>query len=109
MEIYMKSKRSGYDAYGIYDNGTVIVQKGSKICLHFAETFKRANSVVAYRKDSSYVDKSGYVLQDCIFTSPSTAAQFVNGRSTNGYIAWRIDEKSNLRQWLQLQQELKET
>jgi hypothetical protein len=39
-------------------------------------------------------------LVDVKFTSPSSAAQFVTGRSVNGYVAWRPDDKMSLKEYL---------
>ena len=46
------------------------------------------------------MDENGNILKNCEFTSPSTAAQFVTGRSTNGYEAWKVEKKLSLGQYL---------
>ena len=101
MNIYMNSKHDNYKAFGTFNDGKETVLKGSRIYLQYQKNFRHNTSVVNYRNDPSYVNINGLVLKDCEFKNPSSAAQFVNGRSTNGYIAWRIDEKINLRKWLE--------
>lgn len=100
MKIYMKSRLGTYEAYGVFEEGRVTVKKGSKIWLHFSEGFHKSRRVVECRNDPTCVDRFGIVLKDCEFKSPSTAAQFVNGHSTNGYNYWRIDENTRLSDWL---------
>ena len=101
MKIFMKSNRGdGYEAYGEYDNGKVVVKKGSRIRLSYADNFHRARQVVNYRDDPTCVDTNGIVLKNCRFNSSSTAAQFVSGQSTDGYIAWHLDEKTRLGDWI---------
>jgi len=100
MEIYMRSNRGKYDAQGAYNDGKVIVYKGSRINVYYSENFKRHASAEAYRKDPSCVDKNGNVLKDCVFTSLSAAAQFVCGWSVNGRVTWKVDKKTDMRHWL---------
>ena len=99
MEIYMKSKFNYYDATAIYDDGIIIVKAGSRIRLHFAEHIKGGTFSKKIRDKANVVDEYGILLKDCVFKSPSTAAQFVSGASTNGWVAWRVDEKRNLRKY----------
>ena len=92
MEIYMYSNRTGdpYNAKGVYKNGKVVVFKGSKIALELKNNFRPYAVVVQLRNDPKVVDENGIVLSDVEFSSPSGAAQFVSGRSTDGLISWKI-------------------
>ncbi|MEA4898705.1 MAG: DUF4357 domain-containing protein [Christensenellaceae bacterium] len=96
LEVYLTSKDQSYDAKGSYSEGTFIVKKGSKIRLAFAEHIRGGKKAKSFRDDPHVVDSDGIVLADCVFTSPSTAAQFVTGRSANGYMVWHIDKKTTL-------------
>ena len=49
----------------------------------------------------TYTDSERNIIKECVFTSPSTAAQFVTGRSTNGYDTWKIEKKKNLGKYLE--------
>ena len=100
--VYLKSTKGLFNARGIYTAERTIVLRGSKISVAFStsDKFKGADSVISVRNDPTCVDEHGNVLKDCAFPSPSTAAQFVTGRSSNGYIAWRVDEKTNLKRFV---------
>ena len=52
------------------------------------------------RADPTCVDSERNIISDCVFSSPSTAAQFVSGRSVSGYKAWKVDGKKNLGDYL---------
>lgn len=97
IEVYLTSKDASYDAKGSYNEESFVVKKGSKIRLEFAEHIRGGRKAKSYRMDPNIVDSEGIVLKDCEFGSPSTAAQFVTGRSTNGLVAWRVDKKTSLK------------
>lgn len=100
-KIYLKSTAGLFNAEGEYDDGTVIVRKGSKIQTKLAShTHGGEAKTKALRENRSIVDANGVVLENCSFSSPSTAANFVTGRSSNGYVAWRVDDKNNLGKFL---------
>ena len=82
----------------VFVAGTFVftVKKGGKINLDFAKHIRGGKSAKNYRDNPEFVDSDGNILKDCDFSSPSTAAQFVTGRSTNGYEAWKVDAKKNL-------------
>ncbi|RHO49163.1 DUF4357 domain-containing protein [Clostridium sp. AM09-51] len=100
MEIYLKSKQGLYDAEAEYKDGIITVKKGSKIQLDFAEHIRGGKTAKKYREDKEYVNQAGVVVKDCEFTSASTAAQFVTGRSTNGLVAWKVKDKVSLKNFL---------
>lgn len=100
IEVYLNSKDKSYDAKGTYSEGIFVVKKGSKIRLDFAEHIRGGRKAMLFRNDPIFVDEAGNVLADCTFSSPSTAAQFVTGRSTNGHVAWHIDQKTTLKKYI---------
>lgn len=83
-----------------YSENAFTVKKGGRINLDFAAHIRGGKIAKKYRNDPAYVGKDGTIIKDCVFTSPSTAAQFVTGRSTNGYDAWKVDSKTNLGKYL---------
>lgn len=87
-------------AEGIFEDGSITVLKGGKINLDFAAHIRGGNNAKKYRDNQEYVDLHGNILKDCQFSSPSTAAQFVTGRSTNGYEAWKVETKKSLGDYL---------
>ena len=99
--IYLTAKNGDYDAKGTYEDGTITVLPGSKIRLDFAAHIRGGTTALNYRNDPKSVDSNGIVLKNCSFTSASTSAQFVTGRSTNGLEAWRVDSETKLKDWLE--------
>ena len=99
-EIYIRSSKNSYAATGTYDNGAVIVHAGSRINPTIAAHIKKENPALLLRKDPTIVDADGIVLKDCKFRTPSAAALFVRGAMSNGYTAWYVSKKNNLKKWL---------
>ena len=102
MEITVTlTQRTGVaSAIAEYDGNRITVLAGGKISPDFANHIGGGKTAKAYRDNPEYVDENGNILKNCEFTSPSTAAQFVTGRSTNGYEAWKVEKKLSLRQYL---------
>lgn len=100
INIELKSRSNAYAAEAIYEDGIITVRVGSKIQMDFASHIKGGKIAKGYRENPEYVDKEGIVIKECIFSSPSTAAQFVTGRSTNGLTAWKVDKKTTLKEYL---------
>ena len=102
MEIMIKLAPCNGSCYaeGIYSDGIITVKKGGKINLDFAAHIRGGQSAKKYRENAEFVDTNGIILKDCTFNSPSTAAQFVTGRSTNGYEAWKVETKKSLGDYL---------
>lgn len=89
MNIYLKGRSNSYEAFAIWDGDIVIVKKGSAINKKIQEGYKFANSVIEARNDNEIVSDDFTILKDVKFSSLSTAAQFVTGRSINGKKAWK--------------------
>ena len=92
LNVVLKSKHNLHYATGIYGEGKLTVLKGSKINL--VDSFpEMSQNLKDMRSNRELVAENGELLRDVDFSSPSSAAQFVTGRSVNGYIAWRPDDK----------------
>lgn len=100
IRIYIKQKHSDVNAEAIYQECKTVVLPGGTISKDFAEHIQGGKKAKSYRNNSEYVNEDGVILKKCEFTSPSTAAQFVTGRSTNGYTAWKVGEKKSLGDYL---------
>lgn len=100
MRVILKSRNGSHNAIGEFNNGKLTILKGSKINLNIASYFKdtKINKEIKLNKD--IVDKFGCVLKDIEFPNPTAAAQFVTGRSVNGYISWRPNDKISLKEYL---------
>ena len=96
MKVYYVGRSYRTNAVGEYNPKTkeLIVKKGSVVSENIA-SFKMAESVRALRKEN--VDRNGVLKRDLLFRSPSYAAAFVTGFSANGLTAWRIDNKTRLK------------
>ncbi len=89
MTVYVKKEKINVDAKGEYniETGMLVVLKGSTVSSDVAksEKFRSTASIEKKRKDTV---KNNKTICDVSFSSPSTAGNFVTGRSTNGYIVW---------------------
>lgn len=101
MKLYLKSKRNLFDAVGEYypDEKKFIIKKSSVVNKNIAssESFKASKTIATQRKD---VINDGKTVKDLIFKSPSTAANFVTGSSTNGLVAWKDKNGIKLKELL---------
>ncbi len=98
MRLILKSKRNTHYAVAEYDGRKLTVLPESRInsklsFMGMSETIK------SMRNNPDLVSPEGVVLKKISFSSPSSAAQFVTGRSVNGYISWRIDDKISLKDY----------
>lgn len=100
LQLVLKSKKRLHYAEAIMDDKTFIVKAGAII--NPVNAFPQmSKEIVAMRKDRAIVSEDGRLLKDMTFNSPSTAAQFVTGRSVNGYIAWRPNDEMSLKAYLE--------
>ena len=93
MRVILVSKSAGAKAFGEYnpDTGSLTVLKGSvlSITISTSPTFRGRNSIIKARTGRV---KDDILIEDVVFKSPSTAANFVTGNSTNGKRAWRNED-----------------
>lgn len=99
VKIYLRSKKNDIDATAVFDTETkeVTVKKGSQVSRYIgqSEKFRGAASVEKQRAESVEGIK---VIKDVVFKSPSTAANFVTGTSTNGWVAWKSEKGESIKQ-----------
>ena len=98
MKIILKSRLGTHYATADYDGNKLTVLPGSKINM-VLQYDAMPDVIKGLRTDTSVVSSTGEVLKNVDFTSPSAAAQFVTGRSVNGYVSWRIDDKISLKEY----------
>ena len=98
MKLYLFKKTEGIKAEAKYDVDTneLTVLKGSQVSgkESHSKSFRGAKSLEEMRE--KYV-KNGIVAENGKFTSPSTAANFITGCSTNGMLAWRDENNTDLK------------
>ena len=98
MKLVLKSKKNTHYATAEYFDSKIKITKGSRINLY--DNFPgMSNTIRNMRNNRRFVSENGELLQDMVFSSVSSAAVFVTGRSVNGYIAWRIDDKISLKEY----------
>lgn len=98
MKLHTKS-RDGvlYEAEAEYKDDKVIIKKGSKINRKEMPGFKAKGIVAIYRKNNSIFTEDDRLKEDVTFDSLSAAACFVTGRSANGNIVWKTENKKALK------------
>ncbi|MDO5139728.1 MAG: DUF4357 domain-containing protein [Oscillospiraceae bacterium] len=89
MEVYL-NRKDGTNATGEYDinTNTLTVYKGSRVSSKVKHSEKFRGAVTIERLRSEHV-KNGVAINNVSFTSPSTAANFVTGCSSNGLRVWK--------------------
>ena len=102
ISVSIKTRTTGCMASAEYCGETIIVKAGGTISDDFANHIKGGKQAKEYRDNPEYV-QGRKIVKDCVFYSPSTAAQFVTGRSTNGYEAWKVEPKKSLGAYLKEQ------
>ncbi|MBC2714101.1 MAG: GIY-YIG nuclease family protein [Desulfobacteraceae bacterium] len=95
-KYYIKAAR-GAESSAILTSEGIVVLKGSKIA-----STEVASMPVGFINKRNSVMKSGVVkdwkfVKDYLFSSPSTAAAVVMGRSANGLIEWKRKDGSTLK------------
>ena len=86
-----------YNAEAEYDNGSVVVMKGSKINRINAPGFKPKKTISSLREKDDLFENYCYLKEDVAFTSLSDAATFVTGRIANGRIVWKTENGKYVR------------
>ena len=100
VHVTLQSAHRGVNAEAIYCGDTITVLPGGKISEDFADYVKGGKKSKSYRDNPEYVDGNRNIIKECVFSSPSTAAQFVTGRSDNGYLIWKVEKKKTLGAYL---------
>lgn len=98
MKVFLVQKRNGVSATGEYDieSGSLTVKKGSVLSATISSSakFRGAETI---RKNREGITEGTKLIKDITFKSPSTAANFVTGSSTNGLIAWKDKNGSTIK------------
>ena len=80
-----------YNATAEYNDGIVVVKKGSKINRNNAPGFHPKKLIADLRSDETLFYEGCYLSKDLTFKSLSAAATFVTGRIANGNIVWKTE------------------
>lgn len=97
IELYLKRAIKDYgvtvNAVGKQTSEGFVVLKGSVISPKDDHT---VSSGIHKRRQTARVDENYALLDDVLFASPSGAAVFVIGKSSNGWTAWRTSDGKTL-------------
>ena len=98
MEVYL-TRKDGTKATGEYDinNNALTVYKGSHVSPQVSHSEKFRGAVTIERLRAEHV-KNGEVINNVSFKSPSTAANFVTGSSSNGWVLWKDNAGRTLKE-----------
>ena len=99
--VYLKRAKRGINAKGTYDaeKNTLTVKSGSLISKTVSPSlsFRSLPAIIKTRSTTTIDNK---VISDVVFRSPSTAANYVLGVSTNGLLAWKDENDKSLKELL---------
>lgn len=100
MKLYLKQPTRNVNAVAEYsfENKSITVLAGSRVSdsVSHSKTFRGAKSIEKHRQGN--VNSENIVINEVVFKSPSSAANFVTGASTNGHIAWKDDVGRSFKQ-----------
>lgn len=101
MKLYISRPKKGIEAVCEFspEAKTFTVLQGSRVSTEIAhsEKFRGAASILKSRAGSV---KDRIVINDIVFKSASTAANYVTGSSTNGLTAWKNEKGISLKEIL---------
>lgn len=101
MKVYINRVKSNVESVGEFNKTTreLVVLAGSKVSkeIAYSEKFRGAKSIEKQREG---IIKNNILQQDVKFKSPSTAGNFVTGRSTNGLTAWKNKDGKTIKEIL---------
>lgn len=100
LKLHTVSRDNLFNATADYDDGKVTVKKGSRIKISNCDGYKPSEDVASKRANRDLVSADGILLKDIQFSSLSTAASFVAGRTSNGMITWKTPDGKYVRNTL---------
>ena len=95
----LHTTRNGVLAFGVYDGEHFEVLEGSEIDMNrkcHSSTFDKQRQTALTNGDIVKVDDKYKLTVSVSFSSPSSAAMFVLGGSTNGWIEWKDKDGKTL-------------
>lgn len=81
-------------AVGRQTNEGFVVLQGSHISCVYDDTIPKSLKKI---KDETVLDEGGNLKEDHLFSSPSYAAMFVIGKSADGLLSWKNEDKVTLK------------
>lgn len=101
-KFYYKNENNEFNAEGVYlNNNHFIIFKGSKI-RDKEPTNGTASFVIKLREENKDKYENFILKEDIEFTSPSLAAAFVYGQNSNGRTNWKLQDGTNLDDYVKM-------
>lgn len=97
-QILYLSQRVGKEeilGYAKETNEGILLLKGSKISHRWAP---KLSSILKKRRDDAKKDENNILIEDIMFSSPSAAAIFLIGQSSNGLTLWKNESGVTLKE-----------
>jgi len=95
--LYLKRSVKEYDftvnAMGKQTDEGFVVLKGSVIS---PQDNKDVPATIKEKRKTANINRNNVLQEDVLFTSPSSAAVFVIGKSANGWTSWQTENGKNL-------------
>ncbi len=100
MKFYIKRAKANIDAVAEYDSDTktITVLQGSKVSDSILQSEKFRGAKYIEKARQGIVNADHILIRNIVFKSPSTAANFVTGVSTNGCNVWRDETGRTFKQ-----------
>lgn len=95
----LHTTRNGIIAFGVYNGENFEVLEGSEIDMSrkcHSSTLEKQRQTALLNGDIVFVDGKYKLTVSVSFTSPSSAAMFVLGGSTNGWVEWKDKDGKTL-------------
>ena len=101
VKVFLNKPKNCVDAFGEFNKKTreLIVLKGSRVSekVTYTEKFRGSKSIEKQRVGRI---QDNILQEDVKFKSPSTAGNFVTGKSTNGLTAWKDKNGKTIKELL---------
>jgi hypothetical protein len=97
--VKLTCKGREFEAYGYRVSNGFSVLKGSKIKYNTTSSKKYMEKIKWLREiNSNNIGQDGILVADILFSSPSSAADFVTGNKCNGLEYWKTENGKTLKQ-----------
>lgn len=97
LDMHAISRKNLYNAVAQYNDGKVVVLKGSRINIAFSSNYQPPNYAKRVLDDKSVVGDDGVLLKNVTFKTLSSAATFVTGSIANGMLTWKTKDGKPVR------------
>lgn len=97
IRVFLKNTKNDFEAIGEYniDTNELKVLKNSRVSLNISQAWTfDPKSVIKARQGKLEKD---ILKEDILFKSPSSAANFITGKNTDGLTAWKNESGESIK------------